>query len=1228
MSPTQPDFLSRLLNNLSLARRRSERLPRTRLNLETLEDRLAPAVAVFREGLDVGFGAYAGTQDVRLVENAADTNFGQDTLIWTDFASSSPSNTSQVLMRFDNIFGDAAVGQIPPNAVITSAQLLISTEGSSNSQGDGGSFHRMLVDWDESVTWNTASPNFPGAGAIPGFDATETFESQAGFPTLAPNIPVGRAAYDVTQDLRAWLNDASNVQSSGTPTLTFADANPDTITRDGGSWLSDGFAVGDRIRVIGTTNNNGTYVIAGVTATTITLDGNNTLTSEADVSGATVFEVTNRGWLMNPWENGTDGWGFQSSESTIPGSRPELRVEYFIPNPPNTDTVSFGSPVVAGLQEASPNSTGPGGTIVLGAGTTQQTLVRFDNLFVSQGGSIPDGANILGARLRATTQGDSFNFFFGSPEDPRAGSGAELFRLLQPFTAGSTWNSFTDGVQADGTEAVVSPDDSVGFNRGAGMIGSQQTVFFDVADTVRAWAEGETNHGFALLPFSNGTDDWQFLTSSLQLEVTYSTDIDPARFIVSSTGTAVNESGTPTVTVGVKLDRAPQANVTIPIASTNTAEGTVSVTELTFTPLDFATEQFFTVTGVDDSIVDGNRPFEVTFGPASSTDQNYNLRTADSLVITNTDDDTSGLAVLTFQQNVNNGFGVYTDVVDTNLSLNDPNIPQNNDTRLLIDAPSADSGLTEQALVRFNNIIGGAAGQLPAGSEVISATLTMTTTGGAGNGDGGSVHRILQDWAPDATYNSFGGGIQADDVEAASTFNAQAGSSLLNNDPADFQVVNMDVTRDVQAWADGASNFGWSILPWANGTNAWIAFSSEDAEPENRPTLTIEYVIPQPTTAVLEFRDGQDGYTGTADTQLLEGDATTPRGSDNGILVDFDPGSINGHGLVRFDDIIGNAANQIPVGSTVFSAELVLHTFNTGDGGTFHRMVSAWDEATATWDSFSGGIQADGSEAAVAFNSQAGNDTGSPNVPTQSGSYDVTADIQAWANGETNNGWAFLPYQDRTDGWEFYTSDFADLGARPLLRVTLSNRPPQADDDRFSVAQDSGANVLDVLNGDFDPDSDTFLITNVSTPTSNGGTVVIIGGGTGLTYEPASGFFGVDSFTYTIEDSNGSTATATVTVDVNATGNNAPVAVDDNYPVGGPAGTALEDTPFVVNAANGLITNDTDTDVTDVLTVNAFTQPTNGTVTVNPDGSFTYTPAQNFNGVDSFVYTLVDGRGG
>jgi VCBS repeat-containing protein len=84
--------------------------------------------------------------------------------------------------------------------------------------------------------------------------------------------------------------------------------------------------------------------------------------------------------------------------------------------------------------------------------------------------------------------------------------------------------------------------------------------------------------------------------------------------------------------------------------------------------------------------------------------------------------------------------------------------------------------------------------------------------------------------------------------------------------------------------------------------------------------------------------------------------------------------------------------------------------------------------------------------------------------------------------------------------------------------------------------------------------------------------------------------------------------------------NTAPVSVGDN------GYAANEDTPLTVDAAHGVLANDTDANG-DALTAVLQQGPQHGTLTLNADGSFTYTGAANYNGADSFTYVAQDGGG-
>ncbi|WP_282070467.1 DUF7507 domain-containing protein, partial [Olleya namhaensis] len=136
--------------------------------------------------------------------------------------------------------------------------------------------------------------------------------------------------------------------------------------------------------------------------------------------------------------------------------------------------------------------------------------------------------------------------------------------------------------------------------------------------------------------------------------------------------------------------------------------------------------------------------------------------------------------------------------------------------------------------------------------------------------------------------------------------------------------------------------------------------------------------------------------------------------------------------------------------------------------------------------------------------------------------------------------------------------------------------------------------------------------TNTTTP--DNGTVTISPTGE-IIYTPNDGFIGEDTFTYTIcDDANPALCdTATVTVTVQPTDSpNTTNANDDAYTT----------TPGADVTENVLV-NDNDIEG-DTQIVTANTDPTNGIVTIEENGDFTYTPNPGFSGTDSFTYTICD----
>jgi hypothetical protein len=138
-------------------------------------------------------------------------------------------------------------------------------------------------------------------------------------------------------------------------------------------------------------------------------------------------------------------------------------------------------------------------------------------------------------------------------------------------------------------------------------------------------------------------------------------DNDTASIVISDiSGNTTTEAGGQ-VTFKVALSAQPTANVTVPVLSTDTTEGTVSPALLLFTPLNWSTSQTVTVTGVNDFLIDGDIEYSIIFGVLVSDDDAFNdVEPDDEITLTNTDDDTAQLVLGTVNGNTSESGGIAT----------------------------------------------------------------------------------------------------------------------------------------------------------------------------------------------------------------------------------------------------------------------------------------------------------------------------------------------------------------------------------------------------------------------------------------------------------------------------------------------------------------------------------------------------------------------------------------
>jgi len=183
--------------------------------------------------------------------------------------------------------------------------------------------------------------------------------------------------------------------------------------------------------------------------------------------------------------------------------------------------------------------------------------------------------------------------------------------------------------------------------------------------------------------------------------------------------------------------------------------------------------------------------------------------------------------IVSFQQNVNS----YTGTVDTYLRAGQPAADNSGSPTLVVDESEE-----RHVLLRFEDIFGTGGGQIPPFSTIIYAQLEMNVSNASNAG--ANLHRMLQTWNDTDTWNTWNGGIDANDTEAASVADSSSSGSGLG-------LVTIDVTQSLQQWSDDTSgNHGWAWLQPANN-DSWQFDSSEGTTP---PKLTVIYE-PGPTSA-------------------------------------------------------------------------------------------------------------------------------------------------------------------------------------------------------------------------------------------------------------------------------------------------------------------------------------------------------------------------------------------
>ncbi len=209
-----------------------------------------------------------------------------------------------------------------------------------------------------------------------------------------------------------------------------------------------------------------------------------------------------------------------------------------------------------------------------------------------------------------------------------------------------------------------------------------------------------------------------------------------------------------------------------------------------------------------------------------------------------------------------------------------------------------------------------------------------------------------------------------------------------------------------------------------------------------------------------------------------------------------------------------------------------------------------------------------------------------------------------------------------SDSLTFRANDGAvDSNAATIsMVVNVINDAPVASADFYNTNEDTvlSTGAPGILGNDNDTDTPAANLSAVLVSAPSHAAYFTFNPDGSFSYTPAANYSGADTFTYKVNDGSTDSNQATVTIAVNSV-NDAPVATNDVY-------NTDEDTSLDI-LARGVLANDNDIDTPQAnLAAILVTGPTHAaSFTLNPDGSFSYAPATNFNGADSFTYKANDG---
>jgi hypothetical protein len=526
----------------------------------------------------------------------------------------------------------------------------------------------------------------------------------------------------------------------------------------------------------------------------------------------------------------------------------------------------------------------------------------------------------------------------------------------------------------------------------------------------------------------------------------------------TATATSVDES-TGTVTVTVKRTGDTSSAISVNYA---TASGS-AISGVDFTPesgpLSFGIgvdSRDITIPITVDSVSEGFETFTVNLSSATVPFQ----ITAPRITVTIND---ANVLLQTFQDSS----GGYTGTSDATLNAVQPNDPFGGTFTNSVDQTAGSATLFNvrpaQTLLRFDSLFGSALGQVPAGSHIFGAFLTVNVVTATASDAQVRLFRMLQNWdETTATWtnpqgsagSSIANGITPDDVEAT----AEPDAIVTSPGAAGFVDIPLNLDT-VQAWADGSlANYGWAII--SNSGTGWNFESADTIDGDAlKPKLTILYTAPTGTGTFGftndNFKVNEAGGNASLTVERIGGstgaaDVNYTITPGTASLADFSGPTT---GTVHFADgqLFGTISIPI-VNDTALESNETLNVALSGTGLTFSRSSATLTIRDDDFNTASPAVilnemllNSPGNDGGHEFVELAGTPgagmgslyfvvvTGAPGVPAGASTYAI--DLGAYSNG--SSGMSLIRAQNT---WDFSVTPGVTQITTPLLDIeNLSN---------------------------------------------------------------------------------------------------------------------------------------------------------------------------------------------